>query len=549
MGKRAVLYLRVSTSRQAEKDLSIPDQRRQAEAHCKAKGWDVVGEYVEPGASATDDRRPAFQEMLADGLGPERPFDVVVVHSFSRFFRDAYQFEFHRRRLDKADVSIVSITQEIGEDPMGDMVRQILNLFDEYQSKETAKHVLRAMEENARQGFWNGAKPPFGYCTVEAEKRGDTVKKKLAIDAKEAEVVKEIFSLHQHGDGKRGPMGVRAIMDHLNAKGLSHRNGRPFSTSILHAILTRTTYKGVHYFNKKDSRAKKQKDKSEWIAFDAPVIIESEIFDQVQARLKTRRPSITPPRETNSPTLLTGLAKCSSGSGMTIRTGKGGMYRYYTCNTHMNKGGCDCSRKSIPMDQLDDLVLDQLETRVFTSERIEAILSELLDRTRKSQDDSKTRTRALNRQERELNSKLDRLYEALAEGTVKQTDSFSRNVLKLEHERDEIIRLKSQLARRSDLPIKALTKANQEKFIAALRSKLRAEDPTFRKAYMRLFVDKVAVSDSEIRISGPKSALVGAMASNQTGTHDGVPSFVREWWARQDSNLQPDRYERPALTS
>ena len=22
-----------------------------------------------------------------------------------------------------------------------------------------------------------------------------------------------------------------------------------------------------------------------------------------------------------------------------------------------------------------------------------------------------------------------------------------------------------------------------------------------------------------------------------------------EWWARQDSNLQPDRYERPALTS
>jgi hypothetical protein len=23
----------------------------------------------------------------------------------------------------------------------------------------------------------------------------------------------------------------------------------------------------------------------------------------------------------------------------------------------------------------------------------------------------------------------------------------------------------------------------------------------------------------------------------------------KEWWARQDSNLQPDRYERPALTN
>jgi site-specific DNA recombinase len=35
-------------------------------------------------------------------------------------------------------------------------------LFDEYQSKENAKHTLRAMKENARQGFWNGALPPIG---------------------------------------------------------------------------------------------------------------------------------------------------------------------------------------------------------------------------------------------------------------------------------------------------------------------------------------------------------------------------------------------------
>jgi site-specific DNA recombinase len=29
-------------------------------------------------------------------------------------------------------------------------------LFDEYQSKENAKHVVRALKENARQGFWPG---------------------------------------------------------------------------------------------------------------------------------------------------------------------------------------------------------------------------------------------------------------------------------------------------------------------------------------------------------------------------------------------------------
>src|SRR5258708_11875301 len=48
------------------------------------------------------------------------------------------------------------------------MIRQIMALFDEYQSKENAKHTLRAMKENARQGFWNGSLPPIGYRIVEA---------------------------------------------------------------------------------------------------------------------------------------------------------------------------------------------------------------------------------------------------------------------------------------------------------------------------------------------------------------------------------------------
>ena len=62
---RAALYLRVSTGRQADSDLSIPDQRRQAKGHCTSRGWEIVADYVEPGMSATDDRRPEFQCMIS----------------------------------------------------------------------------------------------------------------------------------------------------------------------------------------------------------------------------------------------------------------------------------------------------------------------------------------------------------------------------------------------------------------------------------------------------------------------------------------------------
>ena len=264
MNKRAALYLRVSTTRQAKKDLSIPDQRLQAESYCKSKGWDIAADYVEPGASATDDKRPKLQEMITDATRSEHPFDIIIVHSFSRFFRDAYQFEFYRRKLAKHGVEIVSITQELGNDPMADMVRQILNVFDEYQSKENSKHVRRTMIENARQGFWNGSIPPFGYRTVEAGMRGDTVKKKLEIDPSEAAIVRQVFDLYLQGSG------IRAIAAALNDKGLRHRKGQTFYLSQVHEILGRTTYSGQHFYNKTDSKSKKKRPPEEWIEMASP---------------------------------------------------------------------------------------------------------------------------------------------------------------------------------------------------------------------------------------------------------------------------------------
>jgi len=114
---RAALYLRVSTGRQADNDLSIPDQRRQAKAYCASRGWEIAADHVEPGASATDDRRPEFQRMIDAATTKPAAFDVIVVHSFSRFFRDQFQLEFYVRRLAKAGVRLVSITQELGDDP------------------------------------------------------------------------------------------------------------------------------------------------------------------------------------------------------------------------------------------------------------------------------------------------------------------------------------------------------------------------------------------------------------------------------------------------
>jgi site-specific DNA recombinase len=64
---------------------------------------------------------------------------------------------------------------------------------------------------------------------------------------------------------------------------------------------------------------------------------------------------------------------------------------------------------------------------------------------------------------------------------------------------------------------------------------LRHGDPAFRKAYLRLFVDRIEVDDAEVRIMGSKAALVKAVGSDDP-PEGLVPSFMGEWRPHRDSN-------------
>src|SRR6266849_6815083 len=437
---RAALYLRVSTGRQAENDLSIPDQRRQAKGYCASHGWEIVADYVEPGVSATDDRRPGFQRMIDAATTKPPAFDVIVVHSFSRFFRDQFQLEFYVRRLAKNGVRLASITQELGDDPMSNMIRQIMALFDEYQSKENAKHTLRAMKENARQGFWNGALPPIGYRIVEAaEQRGHRIKKTLEIDPFQAETVRLIFRLAREGDGTLGPMGVKSITKHLNAAGIRTRDGGRWGIGAVHKVLTRTTYIGRHRFNTQFWKTRERKPNAEVVEMAAPPIIDAAEFQAVQALLKTRSPALTAPRITSGPTLLTGICFCAAcGKAMTLRTGKSGRYRYYTCSTKARQGETGCKGRTVPMDKLDRVVADHIEHRLLQPKRLEQILATILDRREERAERRTAHISALRKRAAETDAKLKRLYDAIENGVADLSDAMLKDrIAELKATRDQ----------------------------------------------------------------------------------------------------------------
>jgi site-specific DNA recombinase len=538
---RAALYLRVSTGRQAENDLSIPDQRRQAKGYCTSRGWEIVADYVEPGVSATDDRRPEFQRMIDAATTKPPAFEAIVVHSFSRFFRDQFQLEFYVRRLAKNGVRLISITQELGDDPMSNMIRQIMALFDEYQSKENAKHTLRAMKENARQGFWNGALPPIGYRIVEAaEQHGHRTKKILEIDPIQAETVRLIFRLAREGDGTSGPMGVKSITKHLNAADVRTRDGGRWGIGAVHKVLTRTTYIGRHRFNTRFWKTRERKPEMEVVEMTVPPIIDAAEFEAVQALLKTRSPALTAPRITSGPTLLTGICFCAGcGMAMTLRTGKGGRYRYYTCSTKARQGETGCKGRTVPMERLDRVVADHIERRLLQPKRLEEILSSVLDRREERAERRTTHIAELRKRASEADAKLKRLYDAIENGVADLSDPMLKDrVAELKAIRDQARTDAERAEDAIDRIGPSITPQALKTFARQARRRMRTDSGGYRRDHLRALAQRVEVDAKEVRIMGSKSVLLRtlvATASAKTAGF-GVPSFVPKWRARRDSN-------------
>ncbi|MER2533593.1 MAG: recombinase family protein [Rhizobiaceae bacterium] len=536
--QRAALYLRVSTGRQADSDLSIPDQRRQARAYCEARNWDVVAEFVDAGQSGMTDNRPEFQRLIDNATGGSSPFDVVVVHSLSRFMRDAFLQEMHLRSLARAGVRLVSITQEVSEDDAGEMARKFMALFDEYQSKENRKHVQRSMNENARQGFWNGAAAPYGYTIVAAEQRGAKTKKRLAIDPVEAETVRLIFRLLTHGDGSKGPMGIKAAVSWLNERGHRTRGGARWGIGPLHKLVCNTVYKGEARFNRTNSRTRCARPESEHICVPVDPIIDPAAFDALQAQLKARNPKVTPPRVVTGPILLTGILTCAScGAGMTIRTGKSGRYRYYTCAASAQKGKSACKGRAVPMERLDGAVTTNLAENLLTPDRVARLLEGLLKRQTARADDHGQRLTALRAKWTDAESRLKRLYELIEKGFADLSDATLKDrITAVRSERDIAHAALDRAAAELD-PAARITEERIAAFTEVMRANVLEGETPFRRAYIRSVIDNVEVDDRQIRIRGRRNVLERLVMGGGRVTPAGVPSFEPKWRTRQDSNL------------
>src|SRR5690606_21152586 len=175
---------------------------------------------------------------------------------------------------------------------------------------------------------------------------------------------------------------------------------------------------------------REKKPESEVAIMAVPPLIEREIYDAVQARLKSRNPMVTPARISSGPTLLTGICFCAKcGGAMTLRTGRGSAgqtYRYYTCSTKARQGKTGCKGRTIPMDKLDNLVADHIGVRLLQPKRLETVLASVIDRRQERTDRRREHLAALQRRTADADPRLGRLFDAIEAGMVDKDDAMAK---------------------------------------------------------------------------------------------------------------------------
>ena len=296
--KRAVAYARYSTDKQY--DTSIEKQLEDIREYCKKKGYTIVGEYIDKAESAAKEDRPAFQRMLVDAK--KGLFDVVVVHKLNRLARDRYLSVVTAHELKKYNVTVESVLEPIGEDPVGQLLWGILDAVNEFERLNTIQEVKMKMRPLALQGYWLGGRTPFGFRAVKVKDETGKTHTKLEIDEEEAKVVRRIFDLFIQG------YGFKQIAEMLNREGIKKR-GHKWYFSAIAEIVRNPRYAGMHFWSK-GTKKNHRITREDAIFVEGPAIISKETWQKAQERLTKR----TRGRERHYNYALRGIAYCECGA-------------------------------------------------------------------------------------------------------------------------------------------------------------------------------------------------------------------------------------------
>ena len=327
---KCTIYTRVSTDNQAEIEFnSCEAQEAKIKSFIKSQeNMEVFKVYSDAGYTGANINRPALTKMLCDIR--ESKIDTVISYKIDRLTRSPKDFYQLIDLFDKHGVDFISVTERFDTStPSGRLLRNIMLTFAQFERELTSERTRDKLFERAQKGLWNGGFVPFGYSVEN---------KKLIIDEKEAEIVKETYE--SYVDSRfRGNDNVGRKNNNLSKSRIANMLRNPIYTGKIR--YANKLYQGIH----------------------EPIISE-DIFNLAQELHKKKRRTIRLYKNYS----LAGLIRCKEcDSAMTPchtnkkKKQKRIRYYYYRCTKTFKTNWNSCNTKQVSANRLEDYIFENLE--------------------------------------------------------------------------------------------------------------------------------------------------------------------------------------------
>ena len=344
----------------------------------------------------------------------QKKFQIILCKSQSRFTRDMELVEKYIHGLFPIwGIRFIAVADNADTEVKGNKkARQINGLVNEWYLEDLSENVRMVFDLKRREGKYIGGFPIYGYRKDPADKNH------IIPDPEAAEVVRQIYQWSLEGHGRQN------IAYLLNQRGIPNPTrykaergwtcNHPIKNDFglwnkvaVGRILTNEMYTGVMIQGRRKKVSYKSKviidtPESEWYRVEGTheAIIDRATFEAVQRGLKLRtRTDGT--RETH---LLAGLVKCAD-CGSTMSKCSNGKQTYLRCKLYADSGSQKlCTRHSVRLDQLIDLISERIRYYVQTYYRLDP---------NDIQPQKDTRREALEQEKKSLSAQLEKRNQAL----------------------------------------------------------------------------------------------------------------------------------------
>lgn len=486
------LYARVSSERQAEKDLSISAQLKAMRKYAYEHNFDVYKEFVDEAESARTANRPAFQKMIALAKQKPKLFDAILVWKLSRFARNREDSIIYKALLRRRGISVISINEKLDDSPSGKMLEGIIEVIDEFYSANLAQDTMRGLKENASRGFRNGGVPPMGYKTKKVM-IGANKKSILDVDKNFSPIIQRIFKMYISG------MGAKEIVNNFNKEGIKTNKGKNWSKNVIYYILKNEVYTGTLVWNRQSKNQYKanSNNNNEVIRIENkyPALIGKKTFFDVQNLLKERSPKITSPRTISSKYLLSGLVFCGNcGSRMVGCAAKSSQHFYYACNNYCKKGKNICNAKLLNKNKLETFIINRIKANILTKKNLEELVKLTNKELIKNKTEYKNQLDVLDGQLTDPIKRRGKLYDALETGKL-DIEYLAPRIKELKDQIDILKEKRLEIVENIRVAkIKTLNSGEVKEYASDLKNLLSNGTIIEQKSFIKSFIKRIEIN-------------------------------------------------------